>query len=151
MTLPCRIARLGDIVCCPCIPRFYSGLLGSPTRMQVYPQCQETSQWQCRSQLTPLCNIARLEFGGKGLVPHKHCGHSPHPSFAGHSSLVCWWASFTSALVSSLRLVVVFMFAFVLTINVNVGWPRVLEVAMVEATWLGSASICEGEWGGLLR
>ena len=50
-------------------------------------------------------------------------------------------------LVSSLGLVVVFMFAFVLAIDVNVGRPQVLEVAMVEPTWLGSASICEGEWG----
>ncbi len=42
------------------------------------------------------------------------------------------------------------MFEFVLAIDNNVGWPWVLEVAMVEPTWLSSASICEGEWGGLL-
>jgi len=38
-----------------------------------------------------------------------------------------------------------FMFAIVLAIDVNVGWPQVLEVAVVESTWLGSVSICEGE------
>ena len=48
-------------------------------------------------------------------------GYSPHTSLPGRSSLVCWLASFTSVLAFLLGLVVVFMFTFVLAIDVNAG------------------------------
>jgi len=46
---------------------------------------QETSQQQCRCQLTPPCSIARFKMRWKGVVQHSCCGQQ---SFI--ISLVCW-------------------------------------------------------------
>ena len=98
---------------------------------------KETSQWQCRRQLTPPCSIARFGIWRQGF--------STSPTLW---SLVCW-ALVVGMLVGIIHVRVRVFSRVAGRINACVRASHrhqrgVLVVAMVKPTWFGSVSITRG-------